>query len=225
MRRFTAIACLLLASVLLVLGVPRVVASMLKAPAFMTVLAAHRGETRPAGRLERAAGYLEAAARWEGSGRLRTDLGFLRLLQAAATDRDDPRRSELAARASEALREGLLRAPAQPHSWVRLAYARTLETGPSPEVAALLAQSYRAGAFVGEITLARLELVLANWNDLPFDLRVSTGKQIRYAWTHEKDGLVEIARQGGAAHVIRLALRSLPGAVERLDADLARGSD
>ena len=93
------------------------------------------------------------------------------------------------------------------------------------KIAALIAQSYEAGAFVGEITLPRLELVLANWNDLPFGLRVSAGKQIRYAWIHEEDGVVEIARQRGAAHVIRLALRTLPGAVERFDAGLARSSE
>ena len=225
MRWFTIIAGLGLASALLFLAVPRVVASVLKAPAFSAVLAAHRGTPQPAGRLDQAAGYLEAAARWEGSGRLRTDLGYLRLLQAAARVRDDSRRADLAGQATAALREGLLRAPAQPHSWVRLAYARTLETGPSPEVAALLAQSYAAGAFVGEITLSRLELLLANWNDLAFDVRVFTGKQVRYAWTHEKDALVDIARRGGGGHVIRLALRSLPGAVDRFDAALARDSD
>ena len=222
MRWFTIIPGLGLASALLFLAVPRVVASVLKAPAFSAVLAAHRGTPQPAGRLDQAAGYLESAARWETSGRLRTDLGYLRLLQAMQADPADPQKAELARRAAGALREGLLRAPARPHSWVRLAAARTIEDGPNPEVAALLAQSLEAGAFVGEITLARLELLLRTWDHLRPGPRRSTGKQIRFAWEHDRAGLIEVARRSGRAPIVRFALRPIPGALDQFDAALSQ---
>ncbi len=222
MRWLILIFGLLFSFVLLSLGVPRVVASVLKAPAFVTLLAAHGGEPQPSEQLGRAAGYLEAAARWESSGRIRTDLGFLLLLQSAQSDPEDPKRVELARQAAEALREGLLRGPAGPHSWIRLAYARMIETGPSPEVAALLEQSLEAGGFVGEITVSRLELLLRNWDHLPPDARTLTGKQLRFAWKRDRRRLIEIAKQTNRAHIIRFAIRSMPGALDQFDAALAK---
>ena len=68
------------AASLLVLGVPRVIASVLKAPAFSTLLAAERGERPPEERLEIATASLEQAMYWEKSGRVRGELGNLLLL-------------------------------------------------------------------------------------------------------------------------------------------------
>ncbi len=209
---------------LLWLGTPRVIASVLKAPAFMTLLSAHHGKPQPLERLEKAAGYLKTAAQWEDSGRVRTDLGFLLLLQATQVDPEDPRRSALARQTAEALREGLVRAPAQPHSWLRLAYARVIETGPSPEIAALLAHSVEAGPFVGEITISRLELLLRTWGDLSPDLRSYTGKQVRYAWKNDHRGLIKAAKRSDRAYIIRFALRTVPGALDQFDAAMPRNS-
>ena len=118
-----------------------------------------------------------------------------------------------------------IRAPARPHGWVRLAYARTIGDGPSPEVAALLARSLEAGAFVGEITLARLELLLRTWDHLRPETRGSTGKQIRFAWEHDENGLIGVARRSGRVPIVRFALRTLPGALDQFDAGVLRSLD
>ncbi len=225
MRWFAALIGFFIGVSLLWLGTPRVIASVLKAPAFMTLLSAHHGIPQPLERLEKATGYLKTAAQWEDSGRIRTDLGFLLLLQATQIDPADPRRSALARQAAEALREGLVRAPAQPHSWLRLAYARVIETGPSPEIAALLARSVEAGPFVGEITISRLELLLRTWHDLSPDLRSYARKQVRYAWKNDYRGLIKAAKRSDRAYIIRFALRAVPGALDQFDAAIPRNSD
>jgi hypothetical protein len=123
----------LIVSVLLIsLGTPRVIASVLKAPAFTALRAAHAGRPTAADQLEIATTYLQKAIAWEQSGQLNGDLGFLLLLQAAQRQADDPARLKLARRSAVAIETALALAPANPHGWLRLAYAETILHGPSP---------------------------------------------------------------------------------------------
>ena len=116
MRWVATLIGLFVAIALLWLGTPRLITSVLKAPAFVTVLTAHHGEPQPLERFEKATQYLETAARWEASGRIRTDVGFLLLLQPTQLNSGDPRKASLAQQAAKALRDGLLLARARPHS-------------------------------------------------------------------------------------------------------------
>jgi hypothetical protein len=157
----------LIVSVLLIsLGTPRVVASVLTAPAFGALRAAHAGRPTAADQLEIATTYLQQAIAWEQSGQLNGDLGFLLLLQAAQRQPDDPARLELARRSAAAIEKALALAPANPHGWLRLAYAETILHGPPPEVAAILAQALKIAPFLGELAPSRIELVLQNWQHL-----------------------------------------------------------
>jgi hypothetical protein len=157
----------LIVSVLLIsLGTPRVIASVLKAPAFGTLRAAHAGRPIAADQLEIATSYLQKATAWEQSGQIFSDLGFLLLLQAAQRQADDPARLKLARRSAVAIETALALAPANPHGWLRLAYAETILHGPSPEVAAILAQALKIAPFLGELAPSRIELVLQNWQHL-----------------------------------------------------------
>jgi hypothetical protein len=212
-----------LSLVLIGLGVPRVVSSLLKGPAIATVRDAHDGDSLRLEELETAARYLRKAAAWEGSAGVRTDLGLLLLMRAEQTDVDDPQREALLDEAAAVLRDGLARAPVRPHAWLRLAYAGMMNSGPSAEVVAELALSLQTGRFVGEIALARIELLLRNWAYLPFEMRTLVGAQIRYAWRHERRGLVELAQMTGTTRIIRFALRTIPGALEEIDSLLSSG--
>ena len=224
MTRFVLLVPLILSVALLTLGVPRVVASVLTAPAHRTILIIEDGGTSDAERLARAASYVERATDWERSARRYRHLGFLRLLQSFQTDRDDPARPALISEASTSLRRSLQLSPARPHPWVRLAYARALEDAEPQELADLLGQSVRAGPYVAEIAVTRLDLMLRIWSHLPPDMRTYAMKQVRYIWPHAGRELLEVARDTPRPEIIRFALRPYPEAVERVDAILARRS-
>ena len=99
------------------------------------------------------------------------------------------------------------------------------ESGPSPAVAGLLLRSLETGFYVADITISRLELLLRNWKHLPAVARQATGKQIRYAWEHNERDLARIAKRTGRVHIVRFAIRSIPGALDCFDRALARLPD
>jgi hypothetical protein len=220
--RLALIVPLLLSIALLTLAVPRVVASVLTAPAHRTILIVESGKTSEAKPLARAATYVERATGWEISARRFGELGFLRLLQAFQTDRDDPTRPALIGKASDGLRQALQLSPARPHPWVRLAYARALEDADPTELADLLTQSVRTGPYVAEISIARLDLLLRIWTHLSPDMRTYAMKQVRYIWPKAGRELLRVVRDTPRPEIIRFALRPFPEAVERVDAVLAR---
>ena len=222
MTRLALIVPLLLSIALLALAVPRVVASVLKAPAQRTIMIVESGKTSGAESLARAATYVERATGWERSARLFGELGFLTLLQAFQTGRDDPARPALIGEASSSLRQSLQLSPARPHSWVRLAYARALEGADPAELADLLAQSVRVGPYVAEIAVTRLDLMLRIWKHLSPDLRIYARKQVRYIWPRAGRELLHVVRDTPRPEIIRFSLRPFPEAVERVDAVLAR---
>ena len=200
------------------LGAPRVIASVLKAPAHRTVWEIFHGQTPGLAQLKRASSYLDLATRWEQSASLYNDLGFLLLLEAIQTEPDDPRRKALADQATKALRHGLLLSPSRPHPWVRLAYARVISGAQPSEVATLLARSVDVGPFVGEIAITRLELLMRAWDHLSPEMQRYTLKQIRFVWINAADEMIKIAKQSPRPGIIRFALRPIPKAVERLEA-------
>ena len=198
---------------LLTLAVPRTIASLAAAPAFPVVIAMHRGEVTTDGQLDAATDILRQALPWSDGGRLRSDLGYVMLLRAARAEDQD------VAPAADMLAESLARAPARPHTWVRLAYARTL-AGEQDPVAPLL-RSIDAGTYVPTLTVPRLELLLRHWDALPTVARRLTAEQVRYAWVLSRREVVALARRTGQGHIIRFALAGIPQAQAQLDAALA----
>ena len=195
---------------------------MLKAPAFHTLRLAHANRPVPLDSLERATEFLEIATAWEKSGQLYGDLGFLLLLDARQRATDDPLRRLRAADSAAAIKQSLALSPTLLQGWLRLAYARGLTEGPSPEVARYLEQSLRLAPFLGALVPARIDLLFRNWPYLSADTRRQVGSQIRYAWRRESHSLVEIAAINGHIQTLRLALRSIPGANQRIDQILAQ---
>jgi len=206
-----------LALALLILGVPRFISSLLRAPAHATLTQIEAGQVPPPAQLERAAKHLERARRWEFSAKLSTEIGFLRLLQASQMDETDPDRKTVAGLATASLTESLRLSPARPHPWVRLAYARAMEGAEPSEIVGLLEQSIKAGPYVGEIAIVRLKRLLVDWEHLSPEMRLYTYRQIRWIWNSEQSYLLGAARQTSRPDIIRFALRPIPGAVERLD--------
>ncbi len=211
-----------LSLVLLVVGVPRFVSSLLRAPAHAALTEIDAGEVPPRDQLERAATHLERALRWESSAKLSAEIGFIRLLQAFQMDEADPNRAIVAELATAKLRESLRLSPARPHPWVRLAYARAIEGAEPSEVVDLLEQSINVGPYVGENAIVRLKRLLADWGHLSPELRLYAYRQIRWIWNSEQSYLLRAARQTTRPDIMRFALRIIPGAVERFDRAVPR---
>ena len=217
MRWVTALILTLVGIALIMLGVPRLSASFLMLPAYKAVSDLRAGREQDLEQLERAAGYLERATEQEQSAQLYTDLGYLRLLRAIQSDPEASERGELAAAATDAFREALVLSPARPHPWVGLAYSRTLEGAPSSEIVALLEQSIEVGPFVSEILASRLELLLEVWPELAPKVRRYASRQVRYAWAHDRQGVIGVAKRTPRPEIIRYSLRPVPGALSELN--------
>lgn len=198
------------------LGVPRVVASLQKAPAHFTLLAAHWNQSLSSSDLAGAAAQLEKVRAWEDSADLNSELGFLLLLLAAQSETVE-RRNEIAAKAAGALQRSLLLGAAQPQPWVRLAFARYYLGEDPARITAPIEQSRKVGPYVGDIAVTRLKILLINWDDLSPELKNFTYDQIRYIWPNASGQILEIAQLTRHPEVIRHALRQVPDAVERLD--------
>ena len=74
LRWLSALLGLTVAALSLWLAVPRVIASVARAPAYGSVRAIFKGHISDE-QIERAVEHLEAASRWENSRRVRTDGG------------------------------------------------------------------------------------------------------------------------------------------------------
>ncbi len=154
---------------------------------------------------------------WESSAQLTSEIGFLRLLEAFQMAPLNAVRSAKARLAAEHFTESLNLSPARPHPWVRLAYARDIEGSTGVEIARLLRQSISVGGFVGEIALVRLKMLLKHWDSLSPGLRLYTFKQIRYMWASDRSFILEAGKQTSKPHIIRFALRAVPGALDQFD--------
>jgi hypothetical protein len=192
------------------------VASLQKAPAHFTVLAAHWNEDLSASELAGAAAQLEKVRARENSADLNSELGFLLLLLAAQNDSPD-RRKEIAARAARSLEQSLRLSPSQPQPWARLAFARFYLDEDPARVTAPIEQSKKVGPFVGDIAITRLKILLLTWEHLSPELQDYTYGQIRYIWPNAQAELLDIAQRTRHPEVIRHALRLVPDAVEQLD--------
>lgn len=222
MRSLSGLLILIIASISLWLAIPRVIASALRAPAYGSVLATSEGMPLRDDQVERAVQFLVAASQWENSRRARTDFADLLIIQARDMRREKPQRLDMARKASLAYRDALGQAPVDPQTWVDLAQAKSIATGPSQEIASLLAQSLTVGPQVARITVSRAMLLLNNWEHLTPGIKEQTQAQVRFAWTYDWAGLTRLVREESSAEVIRGAIRSIPGAVEQFDSAYAR---
>ena len=225
MTRLALVVPLVLSAVLLVMGVPRMVASVLKAPAHRTVLLAERGKMVETTALARASTYLERAAGWEHSAALLGALGLVRLVQGYEAGRGAPavaKGPDPIDEAAERLGEALRLSPVRPHPWVHLAYARTLQAADPNELAGLLVQSVRTGPYVAEIAVIRLDLLLRLWRHITPELRLYTLKQVRFVWPQARHRLLRLVRTTPRPELIRLALRRDPEALEQVESAIAR---
>ena len=226
-RRFVAIGLSVglagaLAAALLYLAVPRAVGgiAMLRGDALIRRIQA--GERLAPEQLRALERSRLAAARWLDSGRLRTDIGLARLLQAAARDPGDPERARLLGAAVEAISEGLARAPANAAAWTRLAFELMLRDGPSAAMVAPLRTSILTNPHDRKLAFVRLELSFRAWPWFAPAERTLVFNQVRFLQRQLPDSLPGIAGTPTALGVIRAALAVSPVDLARFEKELRR---
>jgi hypothetical protein len=212
-----------LGTALMVLAVPRVVAAFwlwLRGPAMDLVT---YQEPVLASDLYGLIASREIALRWLGSSAADSDLASALTVLAASEPPGSGKERELLERAIRATEAGLALGPADPRSWTRLAYLRTLlAAAPDPQAARALALSLETGRYDRPDFLAqRLWLILLHWPVMPAAARALAGDQIRLIWQGAPGELVRLAREPGLTDQI-LALAAAPEVASQL-LDAMRG--
>lgn len=116
-----------------------------------------------------------------------------------------------------ALEQLLASNPADPVNWARLAALRAgMPDAQGVHVTAPVMMSVLAGRYVPELLELRVRLLLAAWSGLGPDDRAPALDQIRLLWRHNPHAFTGLARNSREDALIRIALASEPGALERL---------
>ncbi len=140
------------------------------------------------------------------SGRKWTDLGLAQLLLAHEERVQGGIGKEMVSGAIASLKTGLALAPANPFAWTRLAYARSLITGPSPSAASALRMAMLTARYEPRLLFFRLALCLQSWSYFRPDDRELVYRQVHFAWRKNPKRLVELAVRTGRVNVVRAAL-------------------
>ncbi len=198
-----------LLSLLLILGIPQTVDSVLW---LLTGDTSNQlGKESPASPDIDAsnAALLEQADVWTGDPKARIRAGILRLRLATASS--DQIKQDQLQRAIDDLTDGLARSPANSYGWAALSQAQ-IAAGERTKAEKALSTSMLIDDFDPEMSLWRCELGLLLWDILDGDDRRMWNDQIRLAWDNQPKGLIALARvdEGAFANPIRLALISDP---------------
>ncbi len=154
----------------------------------------------------------ELALRWLGSSEAYGDLAAALTLLASSEPPESETGRALLERAIAASEAGLARGPADPRSWTRLAYLRTLlEAEPDRQAAQALELSLRSGRYDQPDFMAlRLDLILLHWPVMPDAARARVGDQLQLIWREAPDEVVRLALEAGSTDIILAALAAAP---------------
>jgi hypothetical protein len=154
----------------------------------------------------------ELALGWTQAGGTYSDLASALTVLASFEQPDSEQERALLERAIAATEAGLARAPADPRSWTRLAYLRTLlKSEPDPQAAQALQLSLQSGRYQRpDFLTLRLYLLLLQWPLIPDAGRARVGDQIQLLWREAPDQLVTLAREVGFTDLILAALADAP---------------
>ena len=166
-----------------------------------------RGQDRTpvtASELERLIRSREKALAWRETGRLWTDLALARLM---LLERRRVIRADVdLAPVRDALRRGLMLAPANPYGWTRLAAVESASGAAMDRLAAHVRMAILTGPYERPLLFARLELALAVWPEASAEDRRRIAGQIRWAWCADRQSVLAAAGRAEAAEAVRSAL-------------------
>jgi hypothetical protein len=195
-----------LAAALLWLGVPSLLAELRLLPGRAGYEALRRGERLRPEAVARVLDSREAALRAAERPAARKELGQAHL----ALGREGGAAAWHDALATEHLRAGLARAPADPDAWSRLAYLRAA-AGEPRAAAEALDLSLRTGPYEPGLALDRAAVGLALWDAAGPAARGRIGREFRHALALEPEAFARLALAAGRAGAVREALAGEDG--------------
>lgn len=201
-----ALAALSMAVLLVVMGVPRLVAALYVLDASAVVRAVGAGQSVPDAALADALHSLDVAAGWQADARTDAARGMLLTARAAAMPAGG--RGQWQEEAEQAFARSLTLSPAQPETWFRLAWLRDA-AGNRSGAAEALRLSFLAGAFAPELMLPRLRLGLRLLPILAPADRDVLKREIRLTWIANPDALVSLSSMGAGGELVGEALAGL----------------
>lgn len=197
-----ALIALLVATPLLILGMPRLSAALLVASQADTVSAVERGDTLPPSRLREAIERLDGALRWYPTRRTHLDLAALhQALAEQLGERHEAHRSTLD-NAVAHLRAGLALGPLSPLAWTRLGWLLA-QRGEAPEALEAVHMSTLIAAHAPRQQWWRLELWLRLLGEVGEEQRPLLRRQLAAAFEAEPQRLVKLATHYRALYRIR----------------------
>lgn len=212
-HRGGALVAWVLAGVLVVLGVPQLIAALITLDARQTLDAVHAGAEVDPARLVDAADAFGTAAGWFGSGELELNRGLL-LVRAALEGTPEERERRLDA-AEQATVSGLALSPGQPVPWLRLAWLRERRGDRAGAVDAFR-MSVLTGPFEPTLMKQRIEMGLRLHAALTPEALNLLKRQIQLTWIVDPTFVYDFLGRRADAAVVREALDGLTEAdIER----------
>lgn len=205
--RFVAVAAIAAGIVLLVLGLPRLVAAVIALDPQNVVSRVHSGGRMPSAELEDAGHQLALAGNWVMDGELAGERSLVLMwaaLDAAGPDAYARQMAEAEAGAVAALAA----APVQPGTWARLAWMREVR-GDIPGAVAAFRMSMLSGGFVPAMMKSRVDQGLRLRPHLDQETERLWMRQIRLAWVIAPNFVEVLGRQAETQHLVSDALAGL----------------
>ncbi len=195
-----------LATVLLVLSLPRTLAALVTIPSALVLERLQHQQPVTFADLETVAAAQARGLLFVNDGRLSTDLGLAHLLMAERLPADEPRVGNDLALAVQALTDGLVVAPGNPYAWARLSYAEARKRGWSPLALSALRLALLTASYEPRLLWSRLRLSLLAWPHMPPEDREIVYQQIRIGWGENRVEMAQLANDLDRVNVVRAAL-------------------
>lgn len=212
-KRLVAVPFAVISLVLVVGGLPRMIASLVSAGGEPVIRKIQKQEPVTVEELADVISAQEHGLFWVSDAGMEAPLGLAHLLTAEKLPRDDPQVGIHLQAALQDLRASLGRAPANPYPWTLLAYAEFLRSGAwTPEAVVALRMSLLTGPYEPRLLWSRLRLSLLAWDNLGESDQRLVEQQIRFAWDQDPKDLARLAVDLNRVNLVRAALEQVPDA-------------
>jgi hypothetical protein len=195
---------------LLVLAVPRTIATLATIPSSVVLARLQNQQPVGTGDLETVVRAQRRGLAFVDDGRMATDLGLAELLLAERLADDDPAVPGRLASAIATLRQGLAAAPGNPYAWARLAYAEARLHGWTPLALSSLRLALLTASYEPRLLWSRLRLSFLAWPYMPPSDQDLVGQQIRLAWQEDPAKLARLSVDLDRTAVVRGVLSRVP---------------